>query len=123
MCLYCSVKILQHCAECHCIQDYTSFHPGWAVIITILSHACIGNAENGTGGISLTLPQLPGASSSAPANRAIGNPAIVEPGSIMIDEPMHDAHNESSATNGYPSAPLFYSLICYKVGPESCPQS
>ena len=58
-------------------------------------------AEQGTGSISLTVPQLPGASASAPANRALGNPALAEPGTILIDEPMHEANNDASPSNGY----------------------
>lgn len=48
-----------------------------------------------SGGISVAVPQLPGASASAPANRHQGNPNTIEPAMIMVDEPMHDAPNEA----------------------------
>ena len=48
----------------------------------------------------MALPQLPGGSASAMANMVEGNLAAVEPGTILIDEPMHDASNDASRSSG-----------------------
>ena len=64
------------------------------------------SADGAGRGVSVTIPQLPGASVTAPANVAGRNAAAVEPGTIQIDDPMQEGAGADQPPSPPPQIPL-----------------